>query len=46
MCGTFKHTALGFRAKSDSTRPRTVTELEVVWKDALSESTSVFSVRK
>lgn len=46
MYGTFKHTALDFRAESDSVRPHTVIELGVVWEDAMSKSTFVFSVKK
>ena len=36
MYGTFKHTALDFRAESDSVRPHPVIELGVVWEDAMS----------
>lgn len=46
MYGTLKHTTLGFRAKTDSRRPHTVMEFWVVWEDAMSKCTFVFSMKR
>lgn len=46
MDATFKHIALGFRAKAHSMRPPRCNGIFVVWEDPMLKFTFIFSMEK